>query len=112
MTFQVGDKVKWKLPRKGTVVEVTEHHFTIQLGDENWSFDTDEIGKFEIIKPKEPVIGSVAVDNHGDAVTRDEDGWRYSHSSVGTFPWRWKDLYNAYGPLTVVYNYVDTSSEA
>lgn len=109
MTFQVGDKVKWKLPRKGIVTEVGEHYFCVMLGEHNWSFEHSEVDDFEIVSAKEPVHGSVAVDRHGDAVTRDEDGWRYSHSSVGTFPWQWKDLNDAYGPLRVVYHFVDTS---
>lgn len=110
MSFQVGDKIKWKLPRKGVVTEVTEHYFSVMLGDSEWSFEHDQAGEFEIVEAVEPVVGSVAVDKHGEAVVRDENGWRYhTTATFATYPWAWRELNEAYGPLRVVYHYVDTS---
>lgn len=110
MSFQVGDKIKWKLPRKGVVTEVSECYFSVMLGDSEWSFEHDQTGEFEMVEAVEPVVGSVAVDKHGDAVVRDEDGWRYGWVDSSTsFAWAWHELNEAYGPLRVVYIYVDTS---
>lgn len=110
MTFQVGDKIKWKLPRKGTVTSVNANFFTVRLGDVEWSFENSESVDFDLIASAEPVEGSVVVDCSGDVFVRGELGWYMGAAELNSaaFAWRWKDLNDAYGPLTVVYHYVDT----
>lgn len=106
MTFQVGDRIKWKLPRKGFVTEVHEHYFCVMLGDEEWTFEHDAAGDFEIIEAAEPSEGSVVVDRDGSAVIRGHAGWYYGaaeHCHAG-FAWQWKDLLEAYGPLKVIHD--------
>lgn len=113
MTFQVGDKVKLIGSRKGEVTYVgPAGHVCVELNGIEWTFASDEAkAALKLVRPDEPAKGSVFVDCDGAAFIRGEDGWYMgaAEHDTASFAWQWKDLYNACGPLTVVYNYVDTS---
>jgi hypothetical protein len=59
----------------------------------------------ELLELDEPPVGSVVLDDDGDAWQNDQDGWSLALRlpDSDAFDWSWTRLNEEYGPVKVVY---------